>query len=123
MIHQARWASVARARAHSSYSDPIRRLYFDQTRRDRNRDTAVAVCRKEWPGYPELGQDCDEFPFASTYEGAARSRPEYDGTPYGMFSVRAINSPDNQEAGRRLGTWYGDDRIIDADPFFLRITQ
>lgn len=102
-----------------SASDTIHRLYFDTKRRDDNRDEAGNVCDAQWPGYPELGQDCDEFPFATTYEGAARSL--YDNTPYGMFSVRPINAPDNQLAGSRLGAWYGDDRILDGDPFFVRI--
>lgn len=102
-----------------SASDTIRRLYHEQVRRDLNRATSTGVCRTEWPGYPDLGQDCDEFPFASTYEGAARFL--YAGTRYGMFSVRPINAPDNQEAGRRLGVWYGEDRILDGDRFFVRI--
>jgi hypothetical protein len=102
-----------------SADDTIHRLYHNQARRDANRDEARAVCDAQWPGYPDLGQDCDEFPFATTYEGAARYR--FDNTPYGMFSVRPINSPDNQLAGSRLGAWYGDDRILDSDNFFVRI--
>jgi hypothetical protein len=102
-----------------SADDTLRRLYFDQKRRDDNRAEAVKVCNAQWPGYPDLGQDCDEFPFATTYEGSARSI--YENTPYGMFSARPINAPDNQLAGSRLGAWYGDDRILDGDPFFIRI--
>jgi hypothetical protein len=51
-----------------------------------------------------------------------RPRSRYDATPYGMFSVRPINAPDNQLAGSRLGVWYGDDRILDSDGFFVRIS-
>jgi hypothetical protein len=105
-----------------SSNDTIRRLYADKSRRDKNRSVAVGVCEKEWPGYPELGQDCDEFPYASTYEGAARDQYE-QGAVYGQFSVKPINAPDNQEAGSRLGVWYGDDRILDGDPFFVRILE
>jgi hypothetical protein len=106
----------------ASAGDPLHRLYFDTTRRRQNRETfAVPVCQQQWPGYPELSQDCDEYPFASTYEGAARHL--YQNVPYGWFSVRPILFSDNQTAGQRLGTWYGADRILDGDAFYVRITS
>jgi len=104
----------------ASGDDPLHRLYHDGTRRRQNRETfAVPVCEQQWPGYAELSQDCDEYPFASTREGAARHL--YEDVPYGWFSVRPILFSDNQTAGRRLGTWYGADRILDGDAFYVRI--
>jgi hypothetical protein len=106
--------------AGESAEDPLHRLFHDKARRKANRSEATSFCRTRWPGYSELGQDCDEYAFACTYEGAARYR--YDGDQYrNHFAVRPIPSADNQEAGRRLGAWYGDDRILDGDPFYVRI--
>ncbi|SHF61049.1 NucA/NucB deoxyribonuclease domain-containing protein [Streptoalloteichus hindustanus] len=105
-----------------SAENPLRRLYHDSARRTANRAEATSFCHRRWPGYPELGQDCDEFPFASTYEGAARYK--YDGDRWrDHFSARPINAPDNQEAGSRLGAWYGNDRILDGDRFFVRVVN
>ncbi|WP_416973934.1 NucA/NucB deoxyribonuclease domain-containing protein [Streptomyces sp. 4F14] len=107
----------------ASAADPLRRLYHDTTRRTQNRERfAVPVCEQQWPGYPELSQDCDEYPFSATYEGAARHLYETN-VPYGRFSVRPVLFSDNQEAGSRLGTWYGRDRILDGDRFYVRIVD
>ncbi|WP_242891146.1 NucA/NucB deoxyribonuclease domain-containing protein [Actinomadura litoris] len=92
---------------------PIYRLFHDSKRRTDNRSMAVRTCEAKWPGYPSEGKDCDEFPFASTYEGAAIGEYEPNATP-GMYSVRALTSSDNQEAGTRLGVWYTADRILDG---------
>ncbi|MGW0615427.1 NucA/NucB deoxyribonuclease domain-containing protein [Streptomyces sp. NPDC002788] len=43
---------------------------------------------------PKTGQDCDEYPFRSTLEGAAS--PDWD------FSVRAVDSTQNRSAGGSL---------------------
>jgi hypothetical protein len=75
------------------------------------------------PAQPPTGGpfDCDEYPFASTYEGA--SRAQYEGARYtNHWSVRWINRDQNQEAGRRLGRWYVNDRILDHNYFFILIS-
>ncbi|WP_194236353.1 NucA/NucB deoxyribonuclease domain-containing protein [Streptomyces acidicola] len=56
---------------------------------------------------PTTGQDCDEFPFRSTVEGAAS--PNWD------FSVRAVNRTQNQSAGGSLLGFYGSDRVLAWD--------
>lgn len=63
-------------------------------------------------------KQCDEYPFKTTYENAARvdTRTVYD------YAVRAIKKEHNEKAGRTYGTWLGADRILDGDPFFVRIT-
>ncbi|MFY9810910.1 MAG: PKD domain-containing protein [Aquabacterium sp.] len=53
--------------------------------------------------------DCDEYPFASTREGAAMPRT------YGDASVRYISRSDNRSAGARLGAFLRKERLI--DPF------
>jgi hypothetical protein len=82
----------------------LHRLYHDpkDRRTNRNRYYAKKICRKQWPNYSKKGQDCDEFPFASTYEGAAQYL-EKPGVHYGMFSAKALNSTQNQNAGNDLG--------------------
>ncbi len=54
-------------------------------------------------------EQCDEYPFGSTLEGAAH--PDWD------FSVMAVPQRDNSVAGGILRSWYTDDRILawDAD--------
>lgn len=59
------------------------------------------------PNTPD--EQCDEYPFASTLEGA--------GNPYWDFSVMAVPQRDNSVAGALLSNYYVDDRILawDAD--------
>jgi hypothetical protein len=60
------------------------------------------------PSPPGAGQQCDEYPFASTAQGAgARSR----GLPWD-FSVKAVTTSHNASAGNALGQFYRDDRIL-----------
>ncbi|MFD9412098.1 hypothetical protein ACFWBN_34545 [Streptomyces sp. NPDC059989] len=50
------------------------------------------------------------------------ARYQYEGQPYrDDFSVRYIDSNENQEAGRRLGAWYDNDRLLSHDPFIVVI--
>lgn len=56
------------------------------------------------PTPPGDGEQCDEFPFASTQQGAAN--PNWD------FSVRAVPEGDNSRAGIALREYYRDDRIL-----------
>ncbi|KOU06465.1 hypothetical protein ADK86_05980 [Streptomyces sp. NRRL F-5755] len=66
------------------------------------------------PEAPKPGEDCDEYPFATTEQGAA--------SPYWDFSVRAVPSSENQSAGGLLGWYYFRDRILTAqDPFWVDI--
>ncbi len=60
-------------------------------------------------------EECDEFPFASTKQGAAHS--------LGHFSVRAVPATENGKAGTALQDFYRLDRILydDLDHFFVEI--
>jgi len=53
--------------------------------------------------------DCDEYPFASSREGAALPRT------YGEASVKYISRTDNRSAGAKLGAFLRKERLI--DPF------
>ncbi|MFI7005554.1 hypothetical protein [Streptomyces sp. NPDC050145] len=43
------------------------------------------------------------------------------GQALGRLSLRYINSVETQEAGRRLGSWHENDRILNDDPFIVTI--
>lgn len=90
---------------------------------DRNNATALAACRR--PGMPaplpEEGPefDCDEYAYASTYEGAAGWRDPggiFDPNKYrDEFAVRWVNRQHNSEAGNRLRSFNQTHRILDVD--------
>jgi hypothetical protein len=87
-----------------------------------NRAEARDACRSEGryafnglPERPAQGEHCDEYPFASTYEGAADT--------FVQFSVRGVNGRQNCAAGALLAWYYTRDRILygTADEFFVEI--
>lgn len=110
---------------------PLHRL-VNQTLRDLNRNTA---CPQN-SSYPRpTGYSCDEYPFASTSEGAytgggtARTFPwcqitlsAPDSTGPVGYSVCMINLDENNYAGSVLNNvLYAPMRVIDADPFYVHI--
>jgi hypothetical protein len=98
---------------------PLHRL-VDDTLTATNRTTSIAVCKDIWgPGYTTGGLQCDEYPFASTMEGSATGTAANGGLQ--RFSARPVDGGDNQIAGQRLGTFLADNRVIDADSFYVRI--
>lgn len=108
--------------------DPLHRVVpaagaTQQDRYNANRNVVKAYCRSgDVPGGPGQGNDCDEYPFASSYEGAARYKYEGVGDEYkDDYTVRFISPTENQEAGRRLRAWYDNDRILDWDAYALYI--
>lgn len=92
---------------------PLTRIFHDKKLVRENNRKARKVCFDVWGKYSERGLDCDEYPFKSTYQGAAGGD--------GNFSARAIAWKDNREAGTRIGAWYTTERILDSDPFYVRI--
>lgn len=56
---------------------------------------------------PKEGQDCDEYPFRSTLEGAASDNWD--------FSVRAVDATQNRSAGGSLVGFYNSDRVLAWD--------
>jgi hypothetical protein len=86
----------------------------------KNYQASVKACKAAYgDGYTEGGtKDCDEYPMQSTHQGT--STVDLANNPR-SFSVRAIDKFDNRRAGARLGVWYRDDHILEADPFWINI--
>jgi len=107
---------------------PLTRLYHDKDRRKANRDEAIKVCKRHWGNdYASGGKECDEFPFSSTYEGAAQALRKYDPqqkAPKNNFSARPIPKADNGAGGRLMADFYRLNRIIDGsnDGFTIKFS-
>jgi len=69
----------------------------------------VDVCLANDATYASRGLVRDEYPFASTNEGAAK--------PGRRYSARPVDATDNRTAGAQIGAWYRIDRILDNDHF------
>ncbi|MFD9904495.1 hypothetical protein [Streptomyces sp. NPDC059063] len=109
-----------------SADEPLTRLYKDGTRRKENYNKSRYNCKK-WFGddYAEGGKkECDEFPFQTTYEGAAASKYDHRVHPKN-FSVKALPKKSNGAAGILLAQYYDKNRLIDGpdDGFLVKITS
>lgn len=98
---------------------PLHRL-MNSTEADANHRGAVGICTNVWgPEYAAGGQECDEYPFKTTYEGSSKST---GGNPSQWNgSARPINGPQNRAAGTKLGVFYGENRILDNDAFYVKV--
>ncbi|MBD9727811.1 NucA/NucB deoxyribonuclease domain-containing protein [Streptomyces caniscabiei] len=88
-------------------SKPLHRL-TGKKKIDKNRSI---VCKKSYKR--PKGKSCDEYPMASTREGGGQESK-------GLSSHRMINAKQNSKAGTRLNQFYGQNRIIDGDGFFVK---
>ncbi|MFE9647156.1 NucA/NucB deoxyribonuclease domain-containing protein [Streptomyces sp. NPDC006365] len=108
----------------TSPSDPLHRLYelYEPDRYEENRANAIAECVAADPDYASKGLDCDEYPFASTFEGTARADYE-EGYPQKNWSARALGLSSNRSAGAQLNTYYQRNRILhgENDGYYLQI--
>ncbi|SDM74906.1 Deoxyribonuclease NucA/NucB [Fictibacillus solisalsi] len=95
---------------------PLTRMYTKRHPEEyaKNRNKTRSVCNKEFKDEDRTGKECDEFPFASTWEGSATNGQDW-------FSVRLISKESNNAAGRWLGAWYAYDRILDRDAFNVQV--
>jgi hypothetical protein len=84
---------------------PLHRVYDDNWIAA-NRNTA---CPRSLPRPP--GQDCDEYPFANSQEGAKNN-------PY---DIRMIDSWQNQVGGGEVGTMFNQMRVLDGEQFWVAI--
>jgi hypothetical protein len=112
-------------------SKPLHRLYWglstkNNGRYNSNNYYAAKACDQWFSGWRKKkspsgeSYQCDEYPFRSTYEGAARFKT--DGKKYeNLFSAMPILSDENTKAGNMIGVWYSYDRILDDDFFFIRL--
>ena len=62
------------------------------------------------------GDSCDEYPFASTYQGAALSGK-------GNYERKAVNAKQNSQVGSYLSSFFLKFRIADKDSFYIQITS
>ncbi|MFB7675130.1 NucA/NucB deoxyribonuclease domain-containing protein [Kitasatospora purpeofusca] len=92
--------------------EPLHRR-IDEKDKDENRKVAIKACEEVWGDYSGSGLECDEYPFATTYEGAAKAN--------GRFSARLIDGTDNGRGGNMLKAVYTENRLLDNDPFYVRI--
>ncbi|MGW3212852.1 NucA/NucB deoxyribonuclease domain-containing protein [Streptomyces parvus] len=96
----------------------LHRLQHDGDRVKANRRAAIATCVKYWgadyaTSVPGVSRECDEYPFASTYEGAAQSK--YNQTkPKDNFSARPLPKADNGAGGSILKIFMDRNRILDG---------
>ncbi|MCG5216550.1 Ig-like domain-containing protein [Streptosporangium soli] len=65
------------------------------------------------PSPTRLTVNCDEFPWASSTQGAANAN--------GHFSIKAISGPHNRAHGTMLGVFYTGERVIPGDSFWYEI--
>lgn len=108
-----------------SADEPLTRLYTDTTRRDRNRSIAVSNCVRYFgANYTDGGKQCDEYPFASTYQGCAGAEYDFYQIP-NNYSVMALDGTENGNAGNLLGQFYSKYRLLDGpdDGFLVQITS
>jgi hypothetical protein len=108
---------------------PLTRLCHDAQRRKGNRGQAIKTCEKYWGNnYASGDKECDEFPFATTYQGAAQTLEKYDPqhkAPKNNFSARPIPNDDNGAGGRLMADFYRLNRIIDGpdDGFLIKVVS
>lgn len=109
--------------------DPaLTRLYWDTKRRDLNRNRSVYNCGKyfgeDYATSAGYARECDEYPMASTYEGAGHSDYDPLAEP-GNFSVLPVKKEDNGAGGILLAQFYDKNRVIDGpdDAFWIEITS
>lgn len=99
-----------------TYEEPLSRLK-DKSQIRKNRRKSQYWCKKlhEDGVIPKpSNSECDEFPFASTEQGSATGGE-------GKYSVRYISKDSNQAGGKWIGAWYAYDRILDKDPFNVKV--
>ncbi|GAA2485801.1 NucA/NucB deoxyribonuclease domain-containing protein [Streptomyces gobitricini] len=93
--------------------EPLHRL-VDAKKQGDQRENSIKECKKIWGDYSGTRLQCDEYPFASTQEGSLKGDKR--------FSVRLIEGVDNRTGGERLNNMYINNRILDGDPFYVKIT-
>lgn len=98
--------------------EPLTRDYWSKIRHDRSK--VVKECKRLYgANYTDGGNDCDEYPFASTYEGANRIPSTWN--PDATFAVMALNGSQNKSAGSTLLAFYNRDHMLHGDPFYVSI--
>ncbi|WP_229328301.1 NucA/NucB deoxyribonuclease domain-containing protein [Streptomyces sp. UNOC14_S4] len=92
--------------------EPLHRL-IDVDKQKANRKRSIEQCEDAWGDYTGTRLQCDEYPFASTKEGSMNGDNRY--------SVRLIDGSDNGAGGNLIQSLYEQNRILDNDPFYVKI--
>ncbi|MEV6717289.1 hypothetical protein AB0M48_35260 [Lentzea sp. NPDC051208] len=98
---------------------------YEKQRYDRNNYVALLTCKQHWgedyaTNDPSGPRECDEYPFRSTYEGAAWT--EYDGgVGIWSYSGRPIAASHNSAGGNALSLFYLKDNIVHGDQFWVEV--
>ncbi|MGV9976581.1 NucA/NucB deoxyribonuclease domain-containing protein [Micromonospora wenchangensis] len=97
---------------------PLTRNYYGTQSRTKVQNECVRLFGPNYTTGPNGEErDCDEYPFASTYQNA-----NYDTVGSAKtWAVRALNRSHNRSAGSILGDYYVLDHRLDEDPFFVHI--
>ena len=103
-------------------TEPLTRMY-NPAANDANRRKSEGLCRDFYGSWDPQQVNCDEYPFASTYEGS-RTGPERNGG-LDRFSVRLIDAADNQFVGNQLLEvgFYRANRVLDGDQFWVAVVS
>lgn len=89
----------------------------NKTLNDANRTASGKLCEARFPGGAAAGLNCDEYPFASTNQGASV-------VPETSMSVKYILGADNQKVGRRLGTFLClTARVLEGEDFWVKVVE
>lgn len=105
--------------------DALNRLYHDTDRQEENRVAAIAQCKRHFGAdYAKGGKQCDEYPFAATYQGAAHFSYDPEVKKFN-YSVKPIDGKENEAGGLLLKSFYAKNRLIDGfdDGFIVKITS
>lgn len=114
----------------STLSEPLNRINSNLLRYRRNRNIAVSHCREYFGDDYSQGNtyQCDEFPFASTYQGCAEPRYTENGydesIPADNCSAMPVPTAENGAGGTMLLQFYNKNRVIygSDDGFIVRIS-
>ncbi|WP_156325368.1 NucA/NucB deoxyribonuclease domain-containing protein [Nonomuraea sp. SBT364] len=117
---------------HQLDSGPLTRQNNKEWKRKNNEKTRT-LCRNLFKDYdrtdPILGDkryhkvyNCDEFPFQSTMEGTWVSVERLNSPDAYAYSVRPVWRTHNTDDGKRLGTFYGTQRILAENGGTRKIT-
>jgi hypothetical protein len=101
---------------------PLRRLYanYDEALYNANRTVAINACIAKWgSGYAHGGKyDCDEYPMAGTYQGAATA----NGNPL-WYSVLPVPSSANRSAGGSWSAFLVANHVLSGDLFWVAVVS
>ena len=97
---------------------PLNRQYPAETNRSMQQATCAAQYGPNYQVGPTgIAQDCDEYPFLATKQNVFQN-PAPPGQTWAVYPVaRAAN----QMVGSDLSSYFGDDRVLAGDAFYVAL--